>query len=189
MTLAPVFAVVMATYVSPGHRFELRVPSSFSVQSGKEKSSRSYMPVCHPESAVCFNFPNAYPGTNFGDASVEVYSFPAKTKQTCLVSKLPNSEIQVDKKAPYRVIDGVRFVHGKEGGVAMSHFEGTDRYRGYRDGLCIELDAQITESTYEVYERGSIKKFTDEDQTRVRNQLLAIVDSFRFLAPEEAAVQ
>lgn len=170
-------------YISPDHSFELTIPAGYRIQTGREKESSSYIPVCHDESLVCVTFPRGrYEGTTFGDASVEVSLLPAKTEKTCLLpEKSPDSEFQIDSQNPSRIIDGARFLHSFTEGAAMSHNITVDAYRGYKDGRCYELTVQIGFTNFAVYPPGAIKEFTKQDQSKVHRQLMQILDSFRSL--------
>jgi len=145
------------TYISPDRSFELRLPAGFGVETGKQKPSRSYIPVCHDESLVCITFPpGRYTGTNFGDASLEVTLLPAKTAQACL-SALPDASFQIAAKNPSRAIDGARFLHALIGGAAMSHEITGDQYRNFKNGKCYRLSLQITFTNFQVYDPGTIE--------------------------------
>lgn len=175
-------------YSSADGSFEVSVLPGYSVHTGKGKPSQSYIPVCRDESLVCITFPRGrYEGTNFGDASIEISVLPAKTSQACLIpgkfelSTLPDAEIQIDAKNSSRMINGIRFLHAFDGGVALSHWIATDRYRGYKNGRCYELAIQVTCANFHVYEPGTIKEFTEQDEQEVTAQLRRILDSFRSL--------
>jgi hypothetical protein len=165
-------------YISPDHSFELSVPAGYSVQTGKTKPSRSYIPVCHNDSLVCITVAsNRFSGTTFGDASVEVMLLAVNTEQACM----NDSEFQIDAKHPSRRIDGRRFLHAFDEGAAMSHYIETHRYRGYNRGRCYELALHVTFTNYKVYDPGTIKEFTSNDEEQVITELKRIIDSFRFL--------
>ncbi len=57
----------------------------------------------------------------------EVTLLPAKTEQACIdpgkygVSTLSEAELRIDANSPSRMIDGVRFLHARNGGAAMNH--------------------------------------------------------------------
>jgi hypothetical protein len=159
------------------------------VYSGRDKPSRSYIPVCHDDSLVCITFPNGeYKGTTFEDASVEVTVLAAaKTAKACLTpgendpSMSPDGEFQIDRKSPKRVINGANFLHASRGGAGMNHHIGTDRYRGYLNGRCYELALNVTSSGFGAYDPGAIKEFTRRDEKHVRAKFTRILDSFRLL--------
>lgn len=175
-------------YISPDRSFELSVFPGYRVHTGKDKLSRSYIPVCHADSLVCITLPpGQYEGTTFEDASVEVTLLASKTMQGCLnpgkyeVSLSPDAAFQIDGNNPSRIIDGTRFLHAFEAGSAMSHDIATDRYRGYKNGRCYELALHIAFSNFKVYPPGTIKDFTRQEQRQVRAHLERILDSFRSL--------
>jgi hypothetical protein len=174
------------TYINWDRSFELKVLTGYGVHTGKEKPSRSYIPVCHDESLVCITFPpSRYEGTTFEDASVEVTLLPAKTLQACLnpgkyeLSNSLDAWFQIDAKNPSRMIDGTRFLHAFDEGAAMSHHIATDLYRGYKNGRCYDLALRIAFTNFKVYPPGAIKEFTSHEQKRVHAQLERILDSFR----------
>jgi hypothetical protein len=82
-------------------------------------------------------------------------------------------------RVPAGSINGVRFQHALVGGPAMSHDMVGDRYRGFTHGKCYELAVSVTFSNFGVYEPGTIKEFTRQDQQQVLAQLTRILDSFR----------
>jgi hypothetical protein len=165
-------ALELTKFVSPDHSFELSVPARYVVHTGKDKPSGSYIPVCHHDSVVCVTYPDSiFKGTNFGAASVEVTVLPDKTSQACLNHSKNARSI--------RTINGTSFAHTLDGGAAMSHFIEIDRYFGFSKGKCFELSAQITSTYFGVFDPGTIKEFTKQDEKRVSDELTRIVDSFR----------
>ena len=167
------------TYVDPDRSFELKVPAGYRVRTGTgaEKASDSYIPVCHPESSVCFEYPaGRYRGTTFGSASVEVFVSPAITKEDCV-----DPAEEVDRSGPMRQIDHIEFTHTRGGGAAMSHDVEFDRYWGFHNGTCFELAAAVTYTNLAVYDPGAIKEFTQRDKAKVADELKAILGSFRAL--------
>jgi hypothetical protein len=176
------------TYICADRSFKLSVPSGYSIHTGKDKPSHSYIPVCHDVSLVCITFPpGQYQGTTFGDASIEVTLLAPKTAEACLnqgtleVSTYPDAVFQIDSRSPTRVIDGVRFLHASGGGAASSHDIASDRYRGYKNGRCYELALSVTFTNFGVYDPGSIKEFSRQDEKQVTEELRRILDSFRSL--------
>ncbi len=175
-------------YISRDRSFELSVPSRYGVHTGKEKPSRSYIPVCHDESLVCITAPRGeYEGTTFGDASLEVTLLTAKTMKACLSpgkyesSTSRDALFKIDAKDPSRVINGTRFVHASVSAAAMSHDIAIDLYRGYENGRCYELALQMTFTNFNAYPPGAMKEFTKQEQKQVHAQLEQILDSFRSL--------
>jgi hypothetical protein len=72
-------------YIYPNHSFRLSVPPGYRVRTGTEKASDSYIPVCHADSTVCFEYPSRrFAGSTFGSASVEVTLLSATTEQACI---------------------------------------------------------------------------------------------------------
>lgn len=173
-------------YVSPDRSFELTVPAGYIVLTGSVKTTLSYIPLCRDKSIVCITFPSdRYKGTTFNGASAEVTVLVARTRQACLhpgdyeISTSPDAEFRVDLKNPSRLIDGTRFLRSSSEDAAMSHYVLTDRYRGFDNGKCYELETRVAFSNFGVYSPGSIKEFARADQSRVRAELSDIVNSFR----------
>ncbi len=184
-------------YFSPDKSFQLSLPAGYQVHTGSDKGSKSYIPVCHPESIVCVTVPERrYAGTSFGDASVEVTVLSKFTERACLnpvKSGLANSldnAFEIDLKNPTREINGTRFIHSSIGGAAMGHYNEDDLYRGYKNGKCYHLALSITYSNFELYPPGAVKEFSKADRKRLHAELMRIIDSFRaleFLAGLSAA--
>lgn len=61
---------------------------------------------------------------------------------------------------------------------AVSHRSESVVHRTFREGACWELEARIGSSVYEVYEEGTVERFTEEDRGELRNQLSEIVGTF-----------
>ncbi len=165
-------------FTSPDGTFQLTIPTSYGVFTGGQKPAQFYIPICHNYSVVCITLPTArYEGTTFGAASLEVTLIPAQNRHACLN---PDPALfKPDVKHPQRMINGTRFLHAITGGAAMSHDINSDLYRGYINGTCYQLALQIAFSAFQVYDLGSIKEFTAEDEQHVRSQLERILDSFR----------
>jgi hypothetical protein len=174
-------------FISADRSFELIVPPGYVVLTSKDKAG-GYTPICHDDSLVCITYPpGRYNGTTFQGASLEVTLLPAKTEKTCInpgkyeVSTLPEAEFRIDANSPKRVIDGVRFLHARTGGAALSHDIVSDLYRGFTHGKCYQLSVRVTFAVFAVYDAGTIKEFTKADQKRVTAELTRILDSFRAL--------
>ena len=179
-------------YVSPDKAFRLSIPAGYSVQTGRTKESRSYIPVCHYESTVCVTFPtDRYKGTNFQGASFEVKQLDGKAASVCVSgearfvypppSGATSEDFQIDTNIPRRTIHGMSFSHASVGAAAMSHDVQIDSYRAFTHGKCYELSIYVTFGNYAVYAPVVRKEFTNRDETHVTAELTKILDSFRIL--------
>lgn len=173
-------------YVDPTGSFSLTVPAGYRVRTGPEKGSDSYIPVCHAESSVCFEYPaQRFPGTTFESASVEVTVLTGKTDKACMDAAMYAIPEQNDSangrgvRRPPRVIDGVKFRHIVSGGAAMSHDVDSDVYWGFDRGKCFELTAAVTYTNFFVYDPGQIKEFTSRNKAKVTAELNRIIATFR----------
>ena len=175
-------------YIDPNQSFCLSVPPGYRVWTGTEKASDSYIPVCHADSAVCFEYPpKRFAGTTFGSASVEVTILSATTEQGCIdsgkgvISEEANAEYRLGRSRRTQVIDGIKFRHTLDGGAAMSHDIEFNRYWGFDKGKCFELATAVTYTNFAVYAPGQIKQFTNRDQAKVTSELNRIIASFQAL--------
>lgn len=158
-------------FVSADHGFDLTIPAEYiAYKSDFEKHQMSYIPVCQDGDSVCVAYDgHKYDGTNFGAASVEVKVSRAAAS-TCATPF---------GKTGTKNIGGIAFVHSTEMGAAMSHDIEKDIYRGSVNGTCYEMYLNLTYTVFEVYEPGTIRKFTDKDHSEVKASLMRIAESFK----------
>jgi hypothetical protein len=135
---------------------------------------------------ACAVFPQSrYAGTNFAYASFEELEIDkATTERACLTPPMRAAnvpEFDVPKRDPKRIINGVRFLHGISIGVGGGTAVTTDVYRAFHKGKCYELSVNIASSNIAYSDPGTVKEFTREDEKKVRSEIMAILDSFRFL--------
>jgi hypothetical protein len=71
--------------------------------------------------------------------------------------------------------------HGRSGEGGAGNHMGSDFYRVFHKRKCYELSTSIASSSFANFDPGTVKEFTREDERRVQSELMAILDSFRFL--------
>jgi len=171
------------TFKSPDDTFQFTYPSSYALYTGSETDRAG--PACE-SSAACVVYPaSKYAGTNFEAAAFQEREIDdAATASACLTSpmKAPNgAEFDIAAKDPKRIINGVSFLHGITSEGAMGHYMDTDLYRAFHKGRCYELAISIGTRSFENFDPGTVKEFTTTDRQRLRGELTAILDSFKFL--------
>ncbi|HJX83624.1 MAG TPA: hypothetical protein VJ723_04700 [Candidatus Angelobacter sp.] len=181
----------LKTFTSPDGVFRLAYPNGFVLSQGGQ--SKSYLPVCQENGLACVVYPPArYKGTNFGaaalsvnevkDATTETACFTFEAQQTVVDSNGQRNQTQeVSDKHPTETINGTEFKTGVTGDAAMSHALATDIYRTFHAGKCYEMDINIMQTSLGVYDPGTVRKFTQRDNRRVRNDLKKVLSSFTFL--------
>ena len=152
-------------------------------KNNAEELGVSMFPVCSEGGACVVSRREYYPGTNFQAASFQViYIKHATTKAACL--KGPPEDVptynlpKIDQK---RTIGGVTFTHGRSAEVGAGSSITSDFYRVFHGNKCYELSLSIAESSFANFDPNTVKEFTQEDQKKVETDLMAILDSFRFL--------
>ncbi len=142
---------------------------------------------------MCVVYPPArYKGTNFGAAALSVAEVKdAATEKACFTFEAmqtvvgpdgrSNQTQEISDKHPTETINETEFKTGVTGDAAMSHSLATDIYRTFHAGKCYELDINITQTSFGVYDPGTVRKFTQRDNRRVHDDLKKILSSFKFL--------
>jgi hypothetical protein len=181
------------TVTSRNGVFRLTYPVGFVLHQGDPATEGSYIPVCRDPGLMCVVYPpGKYKGTNFsaaalsvaevGDATTESACFTFEALQTGIgPDGHRNQTFEVSDKHPTEVINGVEFKTGAIGSAAMSHSLETDIYRTFRAGKCYELEINITQTSFGVYDPGTVRKFTQRDHQRVHDALKKVLGSFKFL--------
>lgn len=170
------------TYENSQYKFAIDYPKNAEVIIDKEKiASVGYLPTCNTDyGQVCLYFSNVknYPGTNFSGASVSVnVRSDKKTDGECTAidsqapEQLPSSSIN---------INGINFTKFTAGDAAMSHQSNGADYRTFHNNTCFEITTRINTTTFEVYQTGTINKFTDQNRSEIDGVLYNVVSSFRF---------
>jgi hypothetical protein len=143
----------------------------------------SMFPVCSDDAVCVVSRREYYAGTNLQAASFQEREIrDATTEVACL--KGPPEDIptynlsEADRK---RTIGGVVFTHGRSAEVGGGSGITSDFYRVFHRNKCYELNFSIAESSFANLDPSRVKEFTREDEGRVQSELIAILDSFRFL--------
>jgi len=168
----------VSLYLNAEHDLVLKYPSEIlPLQTAAEMEGLGYIPVCDPMHAlVCFPYdPKEYEGTNFESAAFAIHlRDDIETEAECLA-------VQPAEDATGAVmLGGTVFSSFSFGDAAMSHRLDGRNYRAWREGNCYELATRIATSVFEVWEPGSIRKFTPADEAAVRAVLEGMLKSFRF---------
>jgi hypothetical protein len=175
----------LQTLVSADGVFRFVYPRSYVLNTNENATEvgGSYIPVCSDGAACVVSRRSAYEGTNFQAASFQVREIEdATTKVACLRGPSENvPQFQIPKGDQKRIIGGVAFAHGETGEAGLGNFMSSDFYRAFHKRKCYELSVNIASSSFANFDPGTIKEFTHEDESRVRSDLMAILDSFRFL--------
>jgi hypothetical protein len=173
------------TFVSANGAFRFSYSSEYVLDT-KDNANEfgvSMFPVCNDEGVCVVSRREYYAGTNLQAASFqerEIHN--ATTEVACL--KGPPEDVptyslpEADRK---RTIGGVVFTHGRSAEVGAGSSVTSDFYRVFHKNRCYELSFNIAESSFANLDPSRVKEFTREDEGRVQSELIAILDSFRFL--------
>lgn len=168
------------TYRSKDYGFTIQYPEDFDYWPAKfariENDAKFFMPICSFTTIACFVYSgNGYKGTNFGGAAVSVNVLRNKrTEKSCAAIDTGRFPIRAKK------INGILFQYGRTGEGATSHYVGGPTYRTLYQGVCFEVVANISATSFSVFDPGTIKRF---DPARLDGELGAIVNTFRFVGP------
>ncbi len=148
------------------------------LNSKNQMATSGYIPACDPEtSLVCFVFPSdTFPKSNFESAGVAVGILnDATTEQSCFAQM--NGEMS---NAGDKTINGIVFRSFSYGDAATSHRSNGFNYRTFHNGACYQLSTRLNTTVFEVYEPGTIQRFTSDQERSILSQMDMIVSSFRF---------
>jgi hypothetical protein len=170
-------------YLDSEHDLVVKYPSEIvPLQIAATMEGLGYIPVCDPEHAlVCFPYdPAAYADTNFESSAFSIHlRDDLGTEAECQAAQpAEDAEGAV-------MLGGTVFSAFSFGDAAMSHRLDGRNYRAFREGDCYELATRVATSVFEVWEPGSIRKFTEADEAAVRAVLDKMLMSFRFQADLE----
>lgn len=170
------------SYENSQYNFAIDYTKDAEVIIDKEKmASVGYLPTCNTDYGVaCIYFSNLknYSGTNFGGAGVSINVRTGKKTQAECVA--------IDPQAPEQLpstnvnINGINFTTYIAGDAAMSHQSNGADYRAFYANTCFEITTRINTTTFEVYQTGTINKFTDLNRAELETTLNKIVSSFIF---------
>lgn len=166
-------------FTNPASTWSIDTASTSQVIiNAQQMSAIGYIPTCDPETAtLCVFIPKeTVPNSNFQGAAVSVNVFTATTSQSCL-SK--NSFEQIE--ASITTINSVPFQTFTVSDAAMSHQSSGIDYRAWYEGICYGIQTRINTTSFEVYETGTIQKFTDTERAYIQSLLTQTVSTFMFL--------
>ena len=173
------------TFVSPDGVFRFSYSRTYMLDTTEnaDELGVSYFPMCSEEAVCVISRRKYYAGTNFQAASFQEREIrDAMTEVACL--KGPPDDVptyHLPKDDQKRIIGNVAFTHGRSAEVGLGNGITSDFYRVFRRNKCYELSLSIAESSFANFDPGTIKEFTREDEKRVQSDLIAVLDSFRFL--------
>jgi hypothetical protein len=164
-------------YTNTDYNFSISYPKvSRLITEKAEMQTLGYFPTCNSETAVVCIYlpPELYPHSNYTGAGVSINIVPQKTTlESCIALNEYEREI-----AGNITIGKNNFTSYLAGDAAMSHQSVGIDYRTFVHNTCYEITTRLNTSTFEVYETGSIVKFTDEQKISVQKLLQDIVLSF-----------
>jgi hypothetical protein len=143
----------------------------------------SMFPICSKGAVCVVSRREYYAGTSLQAASFQEREIQdATTEVACL--KGPPEDVptynlpEVNQK---RTIGGVVFTHGRSAEAGGGSGITSDFYRVFHKNKCYKLSLSIAESSFANLDPSKVKEFTRENEERVQSELMAILDSFRFL--------
>ncbi len=170
-----------SVYKNNVYGFELFYPEEANILiDHTQMTSTGYNPTCDSTfGLICFFLPDtAYPESNFKGAGVSINLLPdKKTEADCLA---PRAELPEQLPAQTTIINGVSFAKYLASDAAMSHQSSGDTFRTFHNNQCFEITTRINTTSFEVYELGTIDRFTDVQKTELKTTLDQVVQSFRF---------
>jgi len=173
------------TFASADGVFRFSYPRNYVLNTAKNAGEvgASMFPVCNDEAVCVVSRREYYAGTNLQAASFQEREIRhAKSEVACL--KGPPEDVPtytLPMADQERKIGGVVFTHGRSAEVGAGSGVTSDFYRVFHKNKCYELSLSIAESSFANFDPGTVKEFTREDEGRVQRELMAILDSFRFL--------
>jgi hypothetical protein len=204
--LLAIFSVSQKTYTSADRSFEIRYPTSYVLMAGSDiheepegpqsVADQPYIPVCSgynrstPDGKTllaCIMYsPDEYRGTNLGGSGLQISEIKfAKSEDACIhLPPSPTSEhptFELSKQSPLLMINGVRFAHGTNEGVAAGHSNQSDQYRTFHQGRCYELAINLSETSFAALEPGAVREFTSKNRSKVHAELTKVLKTFKFL--------
>ncbi len=152
--------------------------SAFSLAHKPEEiSKQSYIPPCEQGFVFCLYYTGKdYDGTNFDGAGLGVVKrSDIDTESECLDTP-PEGYTDVTpisrRETEYSVSAFPRL-----GDAAAGHYSHDEFYRLYTQSTCYEFLGRIGQSQYGNYEEGTIEEFAADQETTLRAQLRALMQS------------
>ncbi|MDP3880834.1 MAG: hypothetical protein Q8Q32_01470 [bacterium] len=138
-----------------------------------------YSAVCDTETSVgCVVFLDSLlPGRNFHGASVDVGILAdIETEASCIEMRSGEQD-----ELSARTIDDVEFSAFEYGTAATSRQVTGLRYRAFENGRCYQISRLVETTSFDVYEPGTIREFTDGERGELEDLLDRVINSFEFL--------
>ncbi len=174
------------SYASPAeYGFAIKYPPEFGFNTDiNQVRSLTYIPVCGDNTKACiFLTHDKYPGTNFDGAGVSVNLDPAlNTEVKCYKFDVPTNEAQ--NQITDVIINAVDFKSAIGGQGAAGHFDKTQIYRNFHNGMCYEIAQTVVSSSIGNYPPGTVKQF---DENAVWQKLQGVAETFEFTGGNASA--
>ncbi|MDP2629108.1 MAG: hypothetical protein Q8P45_00180 [Candidatus Harrisonbacteria bacterium] len=171
------------SHSSPNNGFRIRFSSEMGfLVTAEQIESLGYVALCDPEtSLVCVIYlEELLPGRNFHGGAVSVSIDEDKTTEESCTAQEDNEMEAVDSMS----VDGEVFVGYGFGEAATSRQVRGAHYRALVHNRCYQIATRIETTTFEVYEAGTIQRFTNEEREHVESELMRVIDSIEFLSEE-----
>ena len=190
LAIAAAAQTSLKTFTGPDDIFRFQYAATLvncmSPQSPASGSCMSQGDICigpgsEGSTLACF----AYPNERFKDkpsfvaATFYVSEIQAATAEKACLEKSPNWYVISSKKS-MTTINHVIFKTFEIGDNWTSGGQYGPVYRTFHDGKCYELGIQNVVSRAE-YDPGTVKKFTENDESEVEGRLRQCLNSFLFL--------
>jgi hypothetical protein len=168
------------TYASPAkYGFSIQYPKDFGFNTSYDQiKPLSYIPVCDETTVGCIVYSgDKYKGTNFDGAGVSINILKdLNTESKCYNFKVATNEAQ--NQVADVTINGVIFKSATGTQGAAGHFDKSQIYRNFRNGMCYELAQRVASTDIGNYPEGTIKEFNENE---VWNNLKQILSTFKFV--------
>jgi hypothetical protein len=152
------------------HGFSLRIPLTASVETDTQENGQLDM---IPEAAVVVSIdPNAFKGTNLGNASV---SIGISKDPTIVAACNAGQAAQGEKPAGTATLSGVKFTRFTFEDAGVGNRYSSTIYRATAGGNCYEVVEFLHWAAMENFSPGAIKEF---DRAGVEAELHTIARSF-----------
>lgn len=166
-----------ATYKDSVRSFSVKYPQIAQVITDKDKMAAvGYLPTCDTETGiVCMYLPSeVYPKTNFSGAALSINLLKDKKTEDGCVAPKPG-ETFLGKSFINQQLFNVSYVAD----AAMSHQSSGFDYRIFKNNFCYEITTRINTSSFEVWEKGSVNRFTDNEKEVIGDTLDKILATIK----------
>jgi hypothetical protein len=145
--------------------------------AGEKILVTSYIPPCSEGYAYCLYLDTGeYQGTNFESAGLAITLRKDLTSESACLTTPPDGFVGLTPVhgAPSTPATGVFSPLGDAG---AGHYANGADYRLFARGACYELETRIGETQFANFPTGAVRKFTDADRIKVRQELRSVIDS------------